>query len=785
MFRSYLKIAWRNIWKNTAFSVTNLLGLTIGMTCTILILLWVQDERGWDRFHSNHSNVYRLLVNRNFNGEITTDVASPYPTAEALKANFPEVKNAAVDDYGGDHVLKFNETIVKKRGYNTISGFLNMFQWKFVKGNAATAFSNPENIVITASMAKSLFGSEEPLGKVVKFDNQALKTVSAVVQDPPSNSSFQFSFLTSFNPSGDFEKQAATDWVNSFTETIVEVQPGTNIPGLNKKITAFMNSKTTGGAKFEFFLHPMDKWRLYSDFKNGVNTGGLISYVKLFTIIAIIILVIACVNFMNLSTAKSEKRAKEVGIRKTLGSERRQLIWQFYSESLIFALLSFLLSVLAVYTLLPLFNTLVEKQLSLNVFDPKFLAASLVMILLTGLIAGSYPALYLSSFNPVKVLKGTFLPGKNAALPRKVLVVLQFGISVLLISSTILVYQQIQHVKNRDLGYNPANLLQIPSSQDANKNAEIIKNELLQSGMVASITRTSSPITAIWNFTPAPDWKGKPQGTNLVMTAMRTDVAFAGTTRARITQGRDFTTAPVDSNAMLLNKSAVKIMQLADPVGMSMRYGNRDYTVVGVTDDVVMGSPYAPVMPMMMMLDKARGGFYVLRLRDGVKPQAALPKIESVFKQYNPEYPFEYTFVDQDFNRKFATEDLISKLSKIFAGLAIFMCCLGLSGLASFTIEKRFKEIGIRKVLGASVQQLLYLLSKEFLFLVLLAALISIPITWWLLNNWLQNYEYHINISIWLFVGSCFSVLFLTLLIVWLNGLRAALASPAKSLRTE
>lgn len=785
MFRSYLKIAWRNIWKNTAFSVTNLLGLTIGMTCTILILSWVQDERSWDQFHPNHKNIYHVKVNRNFNGEVTTDIASPYPLAEALKANFPEIKNSFVDDYGGDHVVKYNETIVKKRGYVTNSGFLNLFHWKFLQGNPATAFGSPENIVITESMAKALFGKEEPIGKVVKVDNRDLRTVTAVIQDPPANSTFQFNYLLSFNPNGDYEKQAATDWVNCYTECFVEVQPGANINELNKKISAFANGKNAGGPKFEYFLHPMDKWRLYSDFKNGVNTGGMISYVKLFTIIAVIILIIACVNFMNLSTAKSEKRAKEVGIRKTLGSERKQLVMQFYSESLIFSFLSFLLSVLAVYALLPLFNSLVNKQLVLNVLDPKFLLLSVLMILVTGFVAGSYPALYLSSFNPVKVLKGTFLPGKNAALPRKVLVVLQFGISVLLISSTILVYQQIQHVKNRDLGYNPNNLLSIPSSADANKNAEIIKNELLQSGMVASLTRTSSPITALWNFSPAPDWKGKPQGSNIIMAAMRSDVGFSATTKAKVVQGRDFTTQPVDSTAMLLNKAAVDIMQLKEPVGMNMRYGNRNYTVVGVTDNMVMGSPYAPVLPMMTMLDRTRGGFYVLRLKDGVQPQAALPKVESIFKRYNPEYPFEYSFVDQDFNNKFVTEDLISKLSKVFAGLAIFICCLGLSGLASFTIERRFKEIGIRKVLGASVQQLLYLLSKEFLFLVLLAALISIPITWWLLNNWLQNYAYHINISIWLFVGSCFSVLFLTLLIVWLNGLRAALASPAKSLRSE
>ena len=322
MFQSYLKVAWRNIWRNPAFSITNLLGLTIGMTCTLLILLWVQDERSWDKFHSNYNQIFRLLVNRDFNGEITTDVATPFPLGDALKAAFPEIKNNTLDDYGSDHVLKYNETIVKKRGYTANLGFVNMLHWNFLKGNAATAAANPENIVLTESMAKALFGNEDPMGKVVKLDNQALKTVAAVVKDPPSNSSYQFNFVTFFNPTGEFEKRAANDWVNSFTETILEVQPGTNIAELNQKISAFANSKTTGGAKFEFFLHPMSKWRLYSDFKGGVNTGGLISYVKLFTVIAFIILIIACVNFMNLSTAKSEKRAKEVGIRKTLGSER-------------------------------------------------------------------------------------------------------------------------------------------------------------------------------------------------------------------------------------------------------------------------------------------------------------------------------------------------------------------------------------------------------------------------------------------------------------------------------
>ncbi|RYZ56923.1 MAG: ABC transporter permease, partial [Chitinophagaceae bacterium] len=466
MLQTYVKIAWRNIWRNKVFSATNLLGLSIGMTCTLLILLWVQDELSWDKFHANHKEVYHVMVNRNFNGEITTDVSTPFPLAAALKQSFPEIQNSSLDNLGSEQVLKYNETILKQRGLTVHGDYFNVFRWPFEKGNAATALSNPDNIVLTASVANSLFGNEEPLGKVIRVNNQELKTVSAIVKDPPRNSSVQFSFITPFNTNGDNIREASNDWVNAFTECFVELAPGTDVAVLNKKITDLAHSRNRNQT-FDYFLHPMAKWRLYSDFRNGINIGGMIAYVRLFSIIAIIILLIACVNFMNLSTAKSEKRAKEVGIRKTLGSAKRQLILQFYSESMIISLLSFLIAMLAVLLLLPLFNTLVEKSLQFPLSNPGFWAMAVVMILLTGFIAGSYPALYLSSFNPIKVLKGTFLPGRRAAVPRKVLVVLQFGVSVLLISSTILIYQQVQHVKNRDIGYNTDNLLSIPSSQDA------------------------------------------------------------------------------------------------------------------------------------------------------------------------------------------------------------------------------------------------------------------------------------------------------------------------------
>ena len=530
----------------------------------------------------------------------------------------------------------------------------------------------------------------------------------------------------------------------------------------------------------------MRKWRLYSDFKEGRNTGGMIEYVRLFTIIAIIILLIACVNFMNLSTARSEKRAKEVGIRKTLGSDKRQLVVQFFFESLILSIIAFLFSIGFVYLVLPSFNLLVNKQLNLHLSDPLMLAGAFVIVAFTGLVAGSYPALYLSSFNPVKVLKGTFLAGKKALMPRRILVVFQFVISILLISATIIVYQQIQHVKNRKIGYNPNNLITIPSSPDTEKSYEVIKQELLKTGLINAVTRTSAPITDIWNYTPAPDWEGKPANTNMIVAALGADADFTKTMGIKMLQGRDFSSASVaDSTAMLLNAAALKTMGLKNPVGMRLRYAGKTFTVIGITDDLVMSSPYKPVDPMMILYHQFNSNFIDIRLNNSVQPQAALNSLKEIFKKYDPAVPFEYQFVDAEFGKKFLTEELISKITNIFAGLAIFICCLGLAGLASFTVEKRIREIGIRKVLGATLQQLLMLISREFLKLVLIAFVVAVPLTWWFMNSWLEKYTYRINISGWMFGMVGLVILLLTLVVVSLNTMSAAMRNPVKSLRTE
>lgn len=780
MIKNYFTIAWRNLKKNRAFSAINVLGLAIGMASTMFIMLWVQDEMSWNKFQPHYQETWQVYANRNFNGEIVTETSVILPLGEALEKEVPAVKYAAFSSYPETHVLGLEEKKLKKTGYRASSHYFNIFSWEFVSGNAATALSRPDAIILTQSSARAFFGDTDPLNKILRLDNQFDVTVTGVIRDVPSNSSMNFDFITPFN----HDAAAGQDWTNSYTSLFIRLDEKANPDLVTSQINEVYQRRTTN-RNSTYFIHPMSKWRLYSDFKDGKNTGGMIEYIRLFIIIAIVILLIACVNFMNLSTARSEKRAKEVGIRKTLGSDRKQLIFQFFFESMTIALIAFLIAVLLVVLLMPAFNTLVSKQLPMPFRLPGFWISAGVIIIFSGLFAGSYPALYLSSFNPVKVLKGTFIPARSALLPRKFLVVGQFVISILLISATLIVYLQIRHVKSRDLGYNPSNLISIAASPEANRNFAVIRQEMLNTGLVNSSTRTSAPLTEIWNFTPAPDYEGKPQGANMIVTAMGATEDFIRTTGIRLIAGRDFSGTPADSTSMLLNEAAVKTMGLKDPLGMKMRRGDRTYTVIGITANMVMDSPFRPVDPMMILYRPFNPGFINVRLADGADPAEALNAIARIFKVHNPSTPFEYNFIDEQYNQKFLTEDLISRLTNIFAGLAIFICCIGLSGLAAYTIHKRFREIGIRKVLGASVRNLLMTLSGEFLLLVVIAMCIAIPLSWWGMQNWLQKYEYRVDLSIWIFILAGVAVLALTILTVCLNALKAVLSRPVKSLRVE
>ncbi len=786
MIKNYFKIAWRNLIRNKGFAVTNLLGLTIGLTCTIFIFLWVSDEISFDKFNPNYKNIYQVIANRDFKNSIFTDRNMVFPLANALDGTNPQIKNAVIVSYTSDHQFDYGSNKFKKQGLYAGGRYFDMFPWKFIKGNAATAFKDPSSIVITESTAKSIFGNDDPINKVIKMvdNNNQLVKVAAVIADPPGNSTQQFDFVAPYIYTDPQVKANMQRWGGSSWNVFIQTTDNPNLKQLDKYITDIMRSHNKERIS-SYFTFPMSKWHLYSDFKDGKNIGGMIEYVRLFTIIAIIILLIACVNFMNLSTARSEKRAKEVGIRKTLGSDKKQLVIQFFFESMILVLIAFFFSMIAVYLLLPSFNLLVSKQLHLNLYEPVFWIGAITVIIFTGLVAGSYPALYLSSFNPVKVLKGTFLAGKKAVAPRRILVVIQFVGSILLISATIIVYRQIQHVKARNLGYDQNNLIMVPSTVATDKNFASIKLDMLKTGLIKNVTRSSSAITDIsWRSGP-PDWEGKPADANIIFSCLNADVDFTKTMGIKMLQGKDFTGMPSDSSAIMLNKAAIDAMHLKNPLGTQLRYGNNKFTVTGIIDNVVMTSPYTPVDPTMVFSDHKNSNYITVRLNKGVVPQDGIALLKNEYKQYSPADIFEYRFVDQEFGKKFLTEELIGKITNIFAGLAIFICCIGLAGLASFTIEKRIREIGIRKVLGATVQQLLMLISKEFMKLVLIAFVIAVPISWWLMQNWLKKYDYHIDISIWLFGIVGVMVLLLTLAVVCLNTIGAAMSNPVKSLRSE
>ena len=786
MITNYFKLAWRNLFSNKGFSLINIAGLTIGMASTMLILLWVYSEKTWDSTNKNYDNIYHVMCNRNFNGEINTGQDMMYPLPKAAKAAFPEIANSAIVSFGNTTLLSVGEKRINKQTLNVSPEFFEIFTYATLQGNAAQAVKDPDALILTESTAKALFGNANVVGQQVEVNNGRTAIVRAVIQDAPHNSTLQFDGLIPFNPSAPNIKESENDWVNCGNRVFFKTKDGVNIAGLEKKVLQLIKDRTDNEnptTRGNIILHPMNKWRLYSEFKNGFNVGGRVEYVHLFSWIAVIILIIACVNFMNLSTARSEKRAKEVGIRKTLGSVRSQLLLQFIAESMLLSLIAFVFAALIVYACIPSFSSLLNVDITVPYAHPLTWVFAVGIIVVTGVIAGSYPAFYLSGFSPVKVLKGTFLPGKQALLPRKILVTSQFIASIIFISATLIIYQQLQYVKDRDFGYDQDFLITVNSSKDTDKGFDAFKNDLLQSGAVTAVNRTSGPITDIFMATSGITWTGAPNNANLVIGFLFSYSDFAKTLKVDVLEGRDFNTG--DSNKVLFNKEAIKVMGLKSPVGSKITWAGKERTIVGVIDNMVMTSPYAPADPLMVVYEDKWSSKTNIRLNDRADIKQSLAKVENIYKKYSSEYPFEFRFVDDVFNQKFANEQLIGKLSVIFAGLAIFVCCLGLFGLVASSIERRKKEIGIRKVLGATIRSLLLLMSKEFLMLVALAFLIAIPAAWWAMNKWLQNYAYRVDVGFGVFALVGIIILVIALVTVSLNASKAALTSPVKTLRNE
>ena len=794
MIKNYFKIAWRNLTKSKGYSAINIGGLAVGMAVAMLIGLWVYDELTFDKYHKNYDRIAQVMQHANFNGKVETQVANPALMGPELRNKFgSDFKYVVQSSWTGGHLLSVGNKNFNKTGIFFEADAPEMLTLKMLKGTRA-GLKDPYSIMLSSSTAESIFGKEDPINKTIKFNRSVDVKVTGVYEDLPDNTYFReikimmpWELWLIQNP---WTKTLDEPWGSNFSQTFVQIAGNADMEKVSAKIkNTKLNNVSKEEAKYEWvvFLQPMRKWNLYNEFKNGVNKGGNIQYVWLFGIIGIFVLMLACINFMNLTTARSEKRAKEVGIRKTVGSDRWQLIRQFFAESYLIVLLAFVLSLILVVLLLPLFNEVAGKKIEVPWQNPIFWLFSLVFILITGLLSGSYPALYLSSFQPLKVLKGTFRVGKFASIPRKVLVVTQFTVSVMLIIGTVIVYQQIQHAKNRPIGYTRNGLIRIGMEQEIRDHYEAIRTELKNSRAIEEMAASNSPLTQVWNTNGGFEWEGKDPNMAVDFPNNIVSYEFGKTVNWKIKQGRDFSRDfATDSAAFIINESLAKFLGFDDPVGKVLKWNGDPFTIIGVVNDIMQESPFYPIRPTLYHTRGYDNMFnLVLKLNPQQNAKQSLSSIEQVWKKYTPNVPFDYKFVDEEFGNKFRAEERIGKLSSYFAVLAIFISCLGLFGMASFVAEQRTKEIGIRKVLGASVVNLWRLLSLEFFVLVLVSCIIAAPIAWYYLHNWLTNYDYRIEIKWQVFVFAALAALLITLLTVSFQAIKAAIANPTRSLRTE
>ncbi|MBN9381501.1 MAG: ABC transporter permease [Chitinophagaceae bacterium] len=794
MFKNYLKIAWRHLTKSKVYSVINVLGLAAGMAVAMLIGLWIWDEITYDRSFTNHRQLAQVMTTSiSDDGSSSTVPNVCRPIAGELRNKYgSDFKNIAMATWSWGHSLAVGDKIISAHGPWVEDKFPTMFSLNMLKGNI-NALNDPTAIIINASMSKTLFGDADPMGKIIRLDSKDNYKVAGVFRDFPDNTTLYdakyFLPWKKYITTEQWVKDAATDWNDQSWLCFAQLADNIDMDKETERIkNVVMAHRNKADGVQSSYLYPMDKWHLYSEFKDGTPTGGPIQFVWLFSIIGVFVLLLACINFMNLSTARSEKRAKEVGIRKTVGSLRAQLIRQFLTESVLVAFVSFIFSILLVTILLPLFNSLAAKNIQLPWRSPAFWLCTLTFTCLTGLLSGSYPALYLSRFEPIKVLKGTFRAGRYASLPRKVLVVLQFTFSIALIIGTVTVFKQIQFAKNRPINYRKEGLISVGGVTQGLPNFyDAVRNDLLASGVVDNMAGASDGTTYLGAWRTGFNWAGKNPNTLPSFGFMLMTEDFGKTIGWQMKEGRDFSKDfSTDSLAMILNESAVKqIGMKKDIVGENIQYDGKNYHVIGVVKDIIQESPYKPVTPMVYLLSHTWIGNVTVAIKTGVPVKDALAKIETVFKKYNPDLPFNYTFNDEDYAKKFADEQRIGKLATLFTILAIFISCLGLFGLSSFVAEQRKKEIGVRKVLGASTYDLWQMLSKEFALLVIISCFIAIPLAWYYLNNWLQQYDYRTSTSAWVFVVSGVGALVITLITVSFQAIKAALANPVKSLRTD
>jgi putative ABC transport system permease protein len=787
MFRNYLRTAWRQLLKSRLYSLINITGLAVGMAVTMLIGIWVSDELTFNNWHSHHKQLARVLSIETANGEITVSHSASVPMEAGLRASCPAAfKDLALTAEGG-HLLAVGEKKIGQWGMWAEPAFPMLFTFRMLEGSAA-ALKDPSSLLLSQYAAHSLFGNADPLNKTVLVDARMEMKVGGVYEDFPGNTGFYGTgVLLPWNNKDNRGTTPDADWTDHHFELYMQLADGVTAEQITARIKNLSKPYLKGGFE-ELALQPMDQWYLYDDFRNGLPAGGRIRLVRLFEAIGFLVLILACINFMNLSTARSSKRALEVGLRKTVGSSRGQLILQFLGESLLMAFLSMGLAIGLALLLFPMFNTLAGKHLVFPWGSAGFWLGIAFFTVFTGMIAGSYPAFYLSGFRPVEALKGLFRTGRSAVLARKVLVVVQFTVTIALIIGILIINRQIRYARDRAVGYTREGLITMNINEPGLvDHYDALRNELIRSGAVLEMAESSSPSTDVENSMLGYDWKGRdPRSVPIVGTLFVT-YDFGKTLGWEIREGRDFSRDfPTDSGAFILNEAAVRYTGLRRPVGDFIRWHGQNYPIIGVIRDMVMESPYGKVQPTFFTLRADRRIHVItMRLSPTLPLREALAAIEPVFRRYAPNSPFDYSFTDETYSAKFRADEQTGDLAGFFTVLALFISCLGLFGLASFVAEQRTKEIGIRKVLGANVLQLWFLISKEFILLVLVAFGIAAPIAWAYGQDWLRGFEYRASFSGWIFALAGIGAMAITLAVVSVQSIRASLANPVISLRSE
>ncbi len=780
MLKNYFKIAFRNILKNKLSSFINIGGLSVGLATGIIILLVITDELSYDKFNVNLSDIYLLMKNNNLNGDIITGNTTPGPLAASVKNEIPEIKYAARTAQNNELIRNGDKSIYTNTIY-TDADFFNMMSFPALEGNPAEALQQPNTIVITENTAKKIFGNQDAMGKIVLLNNADALKVGAVIHDVPKNSSNQFDMAVSFmffESKNDWLKK----WDDNRIQTWVQLKPNVKFAALNNKLRKLFLAKQDE-KNIELFAYPFADWRLYSQFKNGKPNGGVIYIIMLLSTIGGFVLLIACINFMNLATAQSETRAREVGVRKVLGASRKRIIFQFISEALLLSFLALLLGILLANIALPGFMRVSGKNFTPDYSNWQIWALLLGLGLVTGLVAGSYPAFYLSGFKPVEVLKKLMTGKKGGSLLRRSLVTFQFVISIFLMLGTIVFYEQIDYVEKRPIGYNADNLIDISASGDLANKFNVVKNELLQIKGVTNVSAGTDNLIRFGGAFNGLEWPGKTPDQDFYITLAKVQYDWVKTAGLQLAEGRDFSPDfGTDTSACLINETAVKKMNLKKPV-VGTKLGNT--TVIGVIKNFVFNDPTDTPDPLIVSLSKGSMSHYFVRITNDEKWQDCMAKIEKTFKRINPGFPFEFHFTKEEYQKSFEREHSIRQMADMFGGMAIFISCLGLFGLSAFVAERRGKEISIRKVLGATAGSLWFTLSKDFLKPVVIAFAIAAPVAAWVIQKVLQQMDYHIQLSWWMFAIVAVAVVLIAVITVSYNGVKAAIANPIKSLRTE